>query len=168
MKTQILMAGLLLGAIAIPAAETKSDRPSDATAAFARLKTLVGEWEGETPHGKAHLTYELTGGGSALVEHEHMDKMPDMLTVYYLEGDRVLLTHYCMAGNQPRMQARALDTTGELAFQFLDGTNLANGAGHMHNASLRFVDESHFTAQWQFYENGKPKFSENTKYTRIR
>jgi len=165
MKAYLLIAGLLLGVIANPAAEPKSD----AAAAFARLKSLVGEWEGGTDMGKAHLTYELIADGSALVERETMENMPSMLTVYYLDGDRLLLTHYCMKGNQPRMQVHGYDpATGELAFQFLDATNLAAGGGHMHNATIRLVDDRHFTAQWQFYENGRQKFAETAQYTRVR
>ena len=163
MKAQLIIAGLLLGSLAIPAAEPKSD----AASAFARLKTLVGEWQATT--GKARLTYELTAGGSVLLERATMENMPSMITAFYLDGDRLLLTHYCMVGNQPRMQARGFDpSTGELAFHFLDGTNIPAGAGHMHNATLRLADNNHFTAQWQFYEDGKPKFSESADYTRVK
>ena len=49
-----------------------------------------------------------------------------VLTVFHLDGDRLILTHYCMAGNQPRMQATSYDAKkGEIRFQFLDATNLA-------------------------------------------
>ncbi len=96
--------------------------------------------------------------------------MPGMLTVYHLDGDRLILTHYCMAGNQPRMQASSFNPdTGELQFQFLDVTNLASpGAGHMHNARFRLVDNNHLKTEWQFYENGKPKMTEAAQYTRVR
>ncbi len=155
----------------LQAADLKPDAArTDAAAAFARLKTLVGEWEADTPQGKARLTYELTGGGSALVERESEDKMPGMMTVYHLDGARLILTHYCMAGNQPRMQARAINPdTGEIKFQFLDVTNLATpGAGHMHNATFRTIDDRHLDSEWQFYENGAPKMTESAHYTRVR
>jgi hypothetical protein len=96
--------------------------------------------------------------------------MHAMETVYYPDGDRLLLTHYCVAGNQPRMQARAFNAeTGELKFEFLDATNLVSPAtGHMHNATFRFVDGSHLVQEWQFFENGKLKQTESFQYTRIR
>jgi hypothetical protein len=86
-----------------------------------------------------------------------------------VDGGRLLLTHYCMVGNQPRMQAKAFNPeTGELNFQFLDATNLtSSGTGHMHNAKIRLVDNNHLTTEWQFYENGKQKFSEAAQYTRV-
>jgi hypothetical protein len=121
MKRQyLLIANLVLAAVAIQAAGPKSEQTND-SAAFARLKTLAGEWEAETRMGKAHLSYEVIAGGTALVEKETAEKMAAMLTVYHLDGERLLMTHYCMAGNQPRMQAKAFNPeSGELEFQFLD------------------------------------------------
>jgi len=162
----LLIASLMTGALVHAAPKTEH---SNDAAAFARLKMLVGEWEADTKMGKAHLSYELIAGGTTLVEKESAEKMPAMLTVYHLDGDRLMLTHYCMAGNQPRMQARAFDAeSGVLEFQFLDATNLPAGAGHMHNAKFRFVDSNHLATEWAFYENGAQKFAQTAEYTRVR
>ena len=75
-RHHLLIANLLLAAATLQAGGHKPERSTDA-AAFARLKTLVGEW------------------GTALIEKESGEKMPAMLTVYHLDGDRLLLTHYC-------------------------------------------------------------------------
>ncbi len=160
----------MLAAGAVLAGSPKSESAAAGPAAYARLKTLVGEWEADTPMGKVHTSYELIAGGTSLVERESGDKMPEMLTVYYLDGDRLLLTHYCMAGNQPRMQARSFNAeTGEVAFEFLDATNLTSpGAGHMHNAKIRLGDHDHFASAWEFYENGQPKMTETAQYTRVK
>lgn len=161
---------LLAGLLAAGAATAHDADLADSRAAFSRLKSLVGEWDADTSMGKVHVSYELIAGGTALVERESSDKMPAMLTVHYVDGARLLLTHYCMAGNQPRMQAHRFDAaTGEMEFQFLDATNLASpGAGHMHNARIRVLDDRHFSAAWQFYEDGKPKMTETAQYTRVR
>jgi len=141
-----------------------------AAGAFDRLKTLAGEWEATTSQGKSHVSYQVIAGGNAIVERDVMTDMPEMLTVYHLDGDRLLLTHYCMAGNQPRMEAKGFDPqSGELRFQFLDATNLTNpNAGHMHNVTLHFTDNNHVSSEWQFFENGQPKFTEKAQYTRVR
>lgn len=170
MKTRLfLITALFAASIALPAADLKPGQSTDASAAFARLKTLVGHWEANTSSGKVHLSYELVSGDTALLERESSETMPSMVTVYYVDGGRLLLTHYCMAGNQPRMQAKVFKAdTGELDFQFLDATNLASpSAGHMHNATIRLVDANHLASEWQFYENGKQKFSERAQYTRV-
>ena len=169
MKPQYAIAIAILAAGTALAANTTPES-APGPAAYARLKTLVGEWEADTPMGKAHLSYELIAGGTSLVEHESAEKMPAMLTVYYLDGNRLLLTHYCMAGNQPRMQARSFNPeTGEVDFQFLDATNLSSpNAGHMHNAKIRLVDNDHFSSQWEFYQNGQAQRSEAFQYTRVK
>lgn len=169
MKRHLLVIASLLLATA---AGLGADRSSklDADAAFVRLKTLVGVWEGNTSMGKVQVSYDLVAGGTALVERESGEKMPAMLTVYYVDKGRLLLTHYCVAGNQPRMQAQAFNPeTGELDFQFLDATNLASpNAGHMHNAKIRVVDNNNMTSEWQFHENGRQKFAESAQYKRAK
>jgi hypothetical protein len=142
----------------------------DAKAAYARLKTLVGEWRGTDPAKGERVTYELIAGGTSLVERDEANGRPVMLTVYTVDGNRLLLTHYCMAGNQPRMQAREFDaTTGRLRFDFVDGTGMSSkDAGHMHAATLRIADHDHLSSEWIYFEGGKPKMTEAVEFTRVR
>jgi hypothetical protein len=93
MKKHIWLASgllLLLGSLAAQPAGRQSLPAIDATAAYARLNTLAGEWEADTNMGKARITYELIAGGSALSERETMENMPPMQTVYHLDGKRLL------------------------------------------------------------------------------
>ncbi len=170
MKYFALMTTLLLAPLAVSAADSKSEPASGASAAFTRIKSLVGEWQADTPMGKSQLTYELVSSGTAVLERESIAGHPPLITMYYLDGARLLLTHYCMAGNQPRMQAQVYDpASGELKFQFLDATNLPSpNAAHMHDATFRFVDDQHFKAAWNFYVDGKPKDAHVFDYTRVR
>jgi hypothetical protein len=162
------LASLLLVAPAVYGAGTDS-AAIDAKAAFDRLRGLVGEWEAKMDQGRFRVTFEVIAAGSAVVEREIVENMP-METVYYLDGSRLLLTHYCILGNQPRMEARFYNPeTGELKFEFLDVTNLAHsGAPHMHNATFRFTDADHLTGDWQLFENGKLKSTETIQLTRMR
>ena len=168
--TLLAITSLLLVSAAAYAVDAKPAANIDATAAFSRLKSLEGEWEADTQMGKMHVSYTLIAGGTALVERERSDKMPEMLTVYYIDGKRLLLTHFCMAGNQPRMSAQSYNAgAGELQFRFLDSTNLVTpAAGHMHNATLRFVDDTHLVSDWQFYENGQLKMNHSAQLTRVK
>jgi hypothetical protein len=169
-KNLLFTAGLLLALLGARAAGPNPQNQADAKAAYARLGTLAGEWEADTSMGKVHVSFELISGGSALVERDTMEHMPPMETVYYLDGSRLLLTHYCMLGNQPRLEARAYDAkTGTLAFGFLDATNLASpAASHMHNATLRFVDDKHLKSDWELFENGAKKSAETFELARVR
>jgi hypothetical protein len=174
MKSHILAGTITL--LMLTNSVLAADRPSatDSATAFAQLKSLAGDWESKAPDGsKSRTRYEVVSGGSAVVEHFENDALGAanaMVTVYYLDGDHLRLTHYCMAQNQPRMQAESFNKlTGELRFAFLDATGLSSPeAGHMHNATFRFVDADHFATDWQFFEGGKPKMIESVQYTRVR
>ncbi len=150
------------------AADTASNVP-DTAAAFAKMKTLVGEWQSSGPE-HAKLAYELTGAGTTLVERETAESMPGMMTMFHLDGRKLMLTHYCMAGNQPRMQARIFNAaTGEIRFEFVDATNLKTpNDGHMHNASFQIVDHDHLRSVWEFYENGHKTRAETFEFTRVK
>lgn len=152
----VLSLGLAV-AILGGAAHAASPEQSNAAQAFDKLKTLVGKWEGTSPTGTVTTTFELTGGGTALVERIKNGKEPEMTTVYHLDGDRLVLTHYCSAGNQPHLEAESLDpASNELHFRFVNASNLANAnAGHMHNAAIKLVSPDQFTADWGWQENGK-------------
>jgi len=73
-----------------------------------------------------------------------------------MDGDRLLLTHYCMAGNQPRMQATISADGKSITFDFVDGTNITNSQpGHMQRVIFTFTDATHHTEEWHFAAPGK-------------
>jgi hypothetical protein len=167
MRTLKTVALLLVAICAFAADPPAAD--FDAKAVFGRLKALAGEWEANSSMGKVRLSYEVIAGGSALVQRETFEHMAPMMTVYHLDKDRLLLTHYCTTGNQPRMQARSFDPkTGELKFEFVDATNLASSAaGHMHAVKMR-LGANQVAADWDFYEGGSRKMTESFLYSRVR
>lgn len=92
-----------------------------------------------------------------------------MLTVYHLDGDKLVLTHYCMAGNEPHLLAETFDpVSGQLNFAFAGGSNIGAETGHMHNAAFRLISNDRFDAKWDFVEGAKLKFSEDIHYTRLK
>ena len=171
MKRTILI--ILCCAAAALAADRKGTSTPDSQAAFEQLKSLAGEWDirSKTEDHGGHATYTVLADGSAVQERYVPEGHPEneMLTVYYLDNGQLALNHYCMAHNQPHMTVRRFDAgSGDLAFDFAGGSNIAPGAGHMHNASFQFHDHDHFSSTWQFVEKGKVKFEEAFDYTRVR
>jgi hypothetical protein len=143
--------------------------PVDASAAFSRLKGLVGDWDVESARGKAHSRFEVIAAGSVVLEHFTEPGGQEMLTAYHLDGTQLALTHYCMAGNQPHMIADKFDgTSGELDFAFAGGSNIGSGVGHMHKATFCLASNDLFDEKWVFVEAGKVKFSEEMHYTRVK
>src|SRR5215470_13465360 len=105
---------------------------SDAKKAFDQMKTLTGTWEGKTSSGQTgQVIYRTTSNGSALMS-EIKSGPEDMITMFHMDGDRLLMTHYCGAGNQPRMKATLSPDGKTVTFTFVDATNFASSdAGHM-------------------------------------
>jgi hypothetical protein len=157
-----------LGFAATAYAADKQD--NGATAAFERVKSLAGTWEAITEKGKVTSSYEVVSNGSAVLEKINVPGETEMVTVYHLAGNRLVLTHYCSAGNQPRMQAEAFDpASNQLVFDFAGGDNLTDpNSGHMHNAVMKFAGPDSFSAAWTFHHNGKAAFTENIQYHRVK
>ena len=78
----------------------------------------------------------------------------NMVSMIHLDGDRLLLTHYCGAGNQPRMKVTASDAKAT-TFEFFDGTNMGNGAGHMQRVTFTQLDANHHTEEWVFVDGAQ-------------
>jgi hypothetical protein len=129
-----------------------------AAAGFEKLKSLAGQWQAKATDGQTvNISYEIVSGGSALMETLMPANEPSMVTIYHLDGNKLLMTHYCSAGNQPRMHAAvnggAIKT---LDFTFLNATNMAKRSdGHMHHLTLNIQDRDHMMQVWTWRENGK-------------
>ena len=145
--------------LALAFAATAAYAQTDAQKAFATLKTLPGTWEGTGMEGKdsnmpLRVEFRITGGGSAIMSE--IQGHEDMISMFHLDGDRLLLTHYCAVGNQPRMQASASPDGKTLTFNFVDATNLSSpDAGHMQKMILTVLDDNHHTEEWVFVDHGK-------------
>ena len=106
-----LAALVLSAAVAVTAPPASAATGAAAPAALERLKALAGEWvaaeDGEmAKKGDLVARYAVTAAGSAVVETVFPGSAHEMVTVYHADGPDLVLTHYCMEGNQPRMRAR--------------------------------------------------------------
>jgi hypothetical protein len=164
----VLAIAACLGSTGSAFAQATKD-PANASQAFDKLKTLARHWEATTEKGKVTTSFELVSGGTALVEHMSMASEKEMLTVYFVDGNRLLLTHYCEAGNQPRMQAAAFDPKSSVIdFGFLDATNMPDAnAGHMHHVTVRLNGPSELAEDWTFYQGGKASMTVPILYHRV-
>jgi hypothetical protein len=158
--TLLFVAGAVLAASApeekAKAAAAKPQPPSK----LDLIKKLAGDWveigEDGKPTGKVVSTYRVTAGGSAVEETLFGGTPHEMITLYHLDGDDLVLTHYCVAGNQPRMKAEKQTDPNKLVFNCDGGTNLkSENDEHMHHATLVFKDENHIQSEWLEYKDGK-------------
>ena len=92
---------------------------SDAKKAFEKLKTLAGSWEGTIGDLSTQMTIRVTSAGSAIM-HDALMASTNKITMIYLEGDRLLLTHYGSEGNRPRFEGKLTADGKSVEFSFLD------------------------------------------------
>jgi hypothetical protein len=139
---------------------------TDAHKSFDLLKSMEGTWAGKNSQGQTvEVTFRMTAGGSALMSEIHGHGPENMITMFHMDGDRLIMTHYCGAGNQPRMKVIASDPKS-VSFEFFDGTNIGPGDGHMQHVTFALPDPNHHTEEWVFLDHGK-EMKEAFTYERV-
>lgn len=162
---------LMLPINASPIAQSNPGNKAAAAEAFQKFKKLAGKWKGRSTKGwEETITYKTIAAGSVVVG-ESFDAHPNerMMTMFHMDNDRLMLTHYCVAKNQPRLVATSFADDGKtITFTFLDGGNLpTRDRGHMDKAVIRFVDDNHMTSHWTWYQNGKESWMEEIRLERL-
>lgn len=162
MKTRLLLCLLALASLPAcqsgktPNATDTGMPPYQGSAAFERMKSLVGKWHGESPMmGKMNTEFRLIAGGSVVEERFAAGTPMEMLSVYHDVNGKLTMTHYCALRNQPRMKL-VKQTANSLTFDLAPtpGLNVAKDK-HMHGATYTFIDADHFKLEGVAWENGK-------------
>ena len=117
-------------AIALMSLATVAFAQSDAQESFDKMKTLAGSWEGHATtvppaadiEGKLmRISLRVTSMGHTLMHEATGTGRPDdPITMFVVDGDRLLLTHYCDADNRPRMVGKMSPDGKTVEFDFLD------------------------------------------------
>ena len=131
---------------------------SHSAAAFKKLLSLAGDWEGKDEHGMAVTTsFKPVAANTALLETLTASGMEEMVSLYSVDKDSVALAHFCPTNNQPRMLATpSSEDMQELSFEFQGAGNLKSPAeGHQHHLIIRFEDANHITETWTWRKNDK-------------
>lgn len=141
----------------------------DAQAAFERLKALEGTWhatpEGENlpeeeaaqPMDEVGHEFRVSAAGSVVMETMAAGTDHEMINMYHVDGDDLMVTHYCAGNNQPRMRLNREKSTGkELVFDFVDATNLEDGQPHIHAIRIDLLEDGRVDSAWTGYQGGEP------------
>ena len=147
--------------VTLLAAEPPVKPAAPTHAGFEKMKSLAGTWveadrDGK-PTDKVVSIIKVTAGGSAVTDTIFPDQPQEMVSVYTVEGSDLIMTHYCVLGNQPRMKANPKSPKDSIQFEFTGGTNLNPAKDmHMHAATLKFVDADHIEMGGVAWVDGKP------------
>ena len=162
MTYRILTAGLLV-ALAVSGGRGADTPPAKAVpthAGFEKIKKLAGTWveadKDGKPTDKVVSEVKVTAGGSAVHETLFPGQPMEMLSVYHLDKGDLLMTHYCVLGNQPRMKADQKAPANQIRWVFAGGSNLdVTKDTHMHGAVVTFIDADHIEVAGEAWEDGK-------------
>lgn len=147
----IVFAAIRLAAQNAQQDKTKSD------AAFIQLASLAGVWEANQDGTLVKETYTLTANGSALLVETKPGNEPTMVTLVTVDGDHLIATHYCSAGNQPQMVSNAPgDLRKGVTFSLERITGLKS-RDDWHNTGLTITldDNDHMTQRWTYLYKGQ-------------
>jgi hypothetical protein len=149
--------------------QTNNAPQSEAQKAFEKLKTLVGTWQGTLMGMPINVKMRVTSSGNALLHEATSSARPDdPITMFYVEGDRLLATHYCDTGNRPRMEGKLSADGKTIEFNFVDVVGNTQH-GYMGHIVFTFVDASHHTEGGSWMFPGKPAFQiPRLEYTRAK
>jgi hypothetical protein len=159
---------VILGTTSTFASESPHVAKTDSTT-YALLKSLVGTWTGEDrAHKKTTAVFALVSNGRCIKETMPEHDGASMDTIFCDNGDSVIATHYCGAGNQPRFKSQPLPADKKsVHLDFLDATGMSSpDEGHMHSLVVELPDQAHLVQKWTFFEKGKPQDSVVFSYQR--
>jgi hypothetical protein len=162
MKSVTLSLFLVTALFGIEASANANDKAApEAARQFAALKRLAGDWveigKDGKPTDKVVSSIRVTAAGHTVEETLFPGSDHEMVTMYHLDGDALVLTHYCMMGNQPRMRAEPGPDVNRITFKFIGGTNLkSDNDQHMHQATLTIEGNDRFRAEWVSCKDGQP------------
>ena len=135
---------------------------ADAQKAFALIKSLAGSWQGKVVEPESKLSVNMdvslrvTSRGNSVVHEMKSAEATDNpvkndhpVTMMYLDGANLLLTHYCDAGNRPRMVARVSPDAKQIDFDFIDVAGPTT-YGHMQHARFTIIDDAHHIEDWTY------------------
>ncbi|MCA9242653.1 MAG: hypothetical protein KDA32_01765 [Phycisphaerales bacterium] len=152
----LTLCGAMTAAFAMQDAKPEK---SAAQRAFDRLKETAGEWisreDADKPNPDVWVSRRVTSNGSVILEDMFPGSNHEMITMYYVEGDHLVLVHYCALGNQPMMTCKPGDGD-EYKFEFAGGGNIKPDKDmHMHDATMRLTGKDSMWAEWRSWNDGK-------------
>ena len=155
---------LILGCCIVFAAEeakdeSKQESKNEKAEAFEKMKKLIGSWTGTVKEGEKQLPtnarFQSVADGSVLAGWLEEGTSNEMVTMFHMDGDTLMATHYCAAHNQPRMVLVMDGERNRLVFVFKDGTNIKPEVGHMHQVTFILDGPNHHIEEWTYLKNDK-------------
>ena len=131
-------------------------------ASFDQVAKLAGEWRLADDNGNviegehaASTRFDVSSGGKVIREIMFAGQPHEMTNVYHMDGQDLVVTHYCAVGNQPRMRAAQV-APGRIVFKLDQVTNFtAKDQTCMGGLALEIPDQDTVREVWTHFQSGK-------------
>ena len=155
----VATAAVVLAQDHVPRPATAQATDSGAKKAFEKMKTLAGSWQGTVMDIPINFTIRAVSSGTAILhEGDTSAEGPPKheITMFYRDGDRLLATHYCDAGNRSRWEGKMSPDGKAIEFSFLDVAGSTRG-GYLKDMVITMIDADHHIVGFTFVmPDGKP------------
>lgn len=173
---RLALSGILLFAYVntyAQSTETKPGANAGASAGLSLMKSLAGTWQGSLTTDSAAwatdkplpLSIQVASHGNAVI-HELNTGGPEV-TVFFVEGERLALVHYCDFGNRPHMIARPSADAKVIEFDLLEVPG-SDQIGHVSHAVFTVVDTDHHIENWTFLPAGQKPVHAHFDFKRVK
>lgn len=134
------------------------------------VERLVGDWEEVGSDGKPTGTivssYRPTAAGTAVLETVFPGTKHEMVTLYREEGGALVLTHYCVSGNQPEFRAERT-APNQIVYRMTKISNLdEKNEPHMRQGTVTWLGEDSIRTEWLEYRGDEVTFTARYQLTR--
>jgi hypothetical protein len=168
MKKTTLITLFALALALAPTIGLRADA-AQAEAAFQRLKSLAGNWEGMR-HGEGSAeteaesasapnvthVFRIASAGTVVMETMSPGNDDEMINMYHLDGKALMVTHYCAGGNQPAMLLNPMRSSEDkLYFELIGGTNFDPEVDpHIHSIEIDLRGPDSIYSVYESYDGG--------------
>ncbi len=169
-KVLMMISVLALTLVTVANAGGVKMPPDTSSPELQRIKGLAGRWSTvSSMFGKRQrlfTEYEVTAGGSAVLERIFPGTPYEMASVYYDDNGKLTMTHYCIMRNRPTLKLTS-SSKDTLSFRLakIEGAKSKKDPS-MSQLSIVFKDKNHMAQTCE--GKGKGEKPMTTEFTRVR
>jgi len=112
---------------------------------FEVFQSLKGAWtiRADNKIMPFDMTYAVASNGTIVTEQFGKE-----LSVFYRDGDSLVMTHFCNRGNQPRLKLKSGGPAGRYEFDMFDITNVKGAPdAHVQKIIYEILDSTHMNLE---------------------
>jgi hypothetical protein len=153
LKVLFVVVAVMMSGASVQADDNAHQPPPDTSSAeLNRIKAMEGRWASTTsmfgkPNQKVYTEFEVTSGGSAVLERFAPGTPHEMISMYYDDDKgKLAMTHYCIMRNRPTLKlAKATEDAIVFDVAKVEGLKSKNDPS-MGGVTLNFKDKDHFSS----------------------